>query len=295
MALSQRELSSTPSMKVLYPKALVGAGRAALGRLPLLGGGEARLPEVELRLRDVEVERGRLAHYNRVCGFRLRDELPPTFPHLLAFPLSMQIMTGGSFPFPVVGMVHIRNRITQDRPIRVDEPLDVRVRCEDLRPHDKGTQFDVVAEVEALGEPVWRSWSTYLHRGGGGGSSGRNGGESRSDTPRPSAIWEVPGDIGRRYASVSGDANPIHLHSLSSRLLGMGRPIAHGMWLKARCLAALEGVLPGACAIDVRFKVPLPIPGKVGFSSWAEGEGRGFAVHDRKGEKPHLTGEAGPA
>ena len=287
-----RELDSAPRMRTLYPKAGLGAARGLLGRLPGVGGGEPKLPDVELRLSGVEIDREHLADYNRVCGFRLRDTLPPTYPHILAFPLSMQIMTGGDFPFPVIGMVHIRNRITQLRPIGAGERLDLRVWTDDLRPHDKGMQFEMRAEASVGAEVVWRSASTYLRRGAGEGS--KSSSADRAEPPRPQGQWKVPGDIGRSYAGVSGDSNPIHMHSLSARLFGMPRAIAHGMWLKARCLAALEGHLPDALEADVSFKLPVLIPTTVSFASWADGAGRAFALHDARNEKPHLTGAAQP-
>jgi acyl dehydratase len=285
--MAVRELSSTPSMKVLYPKAVAGAGFSVLRKLPGIGG-ELRLPDEELVLPDVEVDRDHLAAYDRVCGFRLRDELPPTYPHVIAFPLAMQLMTQSDFPFPVIGLVHIANRIEQPRPIGAHETLAVRVRTEGLRPHERGTRFDVASEAEAGGELVWRSRSTYLHREGDGSSGG--GGE-RPEPPRPSAVWRLSGDVGRRYAEVSGDRNPIHLHPLSARLFGMPGAIAHGMWIKARCLAALESVMPDRFEVEVQFKLPLLIPGRASFASWPADGGRGFAVHDKKNEKPHLVGE----
>ncbi|HEX8054226.1 MAG TPA: MaoC/PaaZ C-terminal domain-containing protein [Thermoleophilaceae bacterium] len=289
-----RELESQPRMRVLYPKAAAGAARGLLQRLPGVGGGEPVLPDRELRLGGIEVERDHLAEYDRVCGFRLRDVLPPTYPHLLAFPLSMELMTAGDFPFPVIGMVHVRNRIEQLRPIEARERLDVRVWADGLRPHDKGTQFEMRAEVAAAGEPVWRSASTYLRRSGGD-SGTKDGGGERPDPPRAQAKWKLAGGVGRDYAGVSGDSNPIHLHPLTARAFGMPRPIAHGMWLKARCLAALDGHLPDALDVDVAFKLPVYIPGTVSFASWLDGSGRGFALHDAKNEKPHLTGSAQPA
>ena len=86
--------------------------------------------------------------------------------------------------------------------------------------------------------------------------------------------------------AVSGDANPIHLHGLTAKAFGQPRAIAHGMWTKARCLAALEGRLPDAYTADVRFKLPIRIPGRVAFS-FSDGE---FAVHDARTGKPHLSG-----
>jgi acyl dehydratase len=258
-------------MKRLYARVVLGAVR----RRP------AELPDRELTREGVEIDRRHLIAYDHVCGFRLRDELPATYPHVLAFGLAMELMAASDFPFSPLGLVHIGNRIEQLRPLRADERLDLRVRAADLAPHDRGTQFELLADAAVAGEVVWRDRSTYLHREGGGGSSKRDGAEP----PAPSAIWTVPGDIGRRYARVSGDANPIHLHPLTAKALGQRGTIAHGMWTKARCLAALEGELPGAYTADVRFKLPLRIPGRALFS-YRDGE---FAVHDGGG-KPHLSG-----
>ena len=300
-----RELDSQPRMRVLYPKAALGMamgvldripGRSALGRVPLLEvrTGQPRLPDTELRLSGLEVDRDHLADYDRVCGFRLRDTLPATYPHVLAFPLSMELMTSGEFPFPVIGMVHVANRIERLRPLGADERLDLRVWAEDLRPHDKGLQFEMRAEASAGGEVAWRSWSTYLRRAGGDGAGAGRREERRPQPPRPQARWKVPGDIGRAYAGVSGDSNPIHMHGLSARLFGMPRAIAHGMWLKARCLAALEGHLPDAHTAEVSFKLPVLIPGTVSFASRRADGGRAFSVHDKRNEKPHLTGTVAP-
>ncbi len=237
------------------------------------------LPDRELT-RTVEVDRGHLAAYDRVCGFRLRDRLPPTYPHVLAFPLAMDLMTAGDFPFGVLGLIHVANRIEQDRPIDAGERLELRVRAAGLREHERGTQFEIVAEAGP-----WRARSTYL-KAEATSPGGRRLRRPDGETPDPramSAVWRVPGDIGRRYARVSGDTNPIHLHPLPAKLLGQPGAIAHGMWTKARCLAALEGTLPDSYTVEVRFKAPLKIPARVEFS-YADG---GFAVWSGR---PHLEG-----
>jgi acyl dehydratase len=290
--MATRELDSPPGLRGLYPKALAGTVLELPRKLPGLGrGGEPELPDEELVVSGIEVDREHLAHYDRVCGFRVRDELPPTYPHMIGFPLQMKLMTQRSFPFPVIGLVHVRNRIEQTRPLRADEELTVAVRAENLQEGDKGTSFEMVGEASVGDETVWRSSSTYLRRGNGGGSSEKK--KSKPPT-HPDAIWKLGGDVGRRYASVSGDINPIHLHPISARLFGFPKPIAHGMWLKARCLAALEGEVPDACSIDVSFKLPLLLPAKVAFSSRPKGPGRAFDVVDARNGKPHLSGTVGP-
>jgi acyl dehydratase len=280
--MTRRELSSTPSLTALYPRAV---GAPLLRKLPVIGGASSELPDTELEVRDVETDERQLAAYNEVCGFSHRDVLPPTYPHIAGFPLAMRIMAERAFPFPVLGLVHIGNEIVQRRPIGIDEPLTVRVSARDLEPHDRGTQFAMAAEARAGEELVWSSRSVYLHRHGKPSGSKAKDGEREGLAPAR-AHWRVPGDIGRRYGAVSGDRNPIHLHGWSARLFGMPRPIAHGMWLKARCLAELEPALPDAFTVEVRFKLPLFLPAQVAFGVREDG----FEVRDASSGKPHLSG-----
>jgi len=268
---------TVPSLTALYPKALA---MPLLRRLP--GAGGSGLPGTVVEVDDFITREQELGPYREVCGFEREDRLPPTWPHIVAFPMAMKIMTERSFPFAVLGLVHIANEIDQLRPIAPDEPLSLRVHAGDLGPHPRGTQFTIHAEGAVDDRVVWRSRSVYLKRGGG------SGGSSRERTgPLPArAHWRVPADIGRRYGAVSGDRNPIHLHGWSAKLFGMPRPIAHGMWVKARCLAELEPALPDAFTVDVRFKLPLFLPAQVAFGV----DGGAFDVHDASSGKPHLSG-----
>jgi acyl dehydratase len=264
----------------VYGRIAVGAALEPLRRRP--GG----LPDTQLRRSGIEIDRSQLAAYNRVCGFALSDTLPATYPHVLAFPLAIELMAARDFPFGVLGLVHVRNAIEHLRPLRANEPLDLLVWAENLAGHPRGRTVDVVAEGSVDGKPVWRDRSTYLQRESGGTKDSKD----RKKPPDPDAVWEVPGDTGRRYASISGDRNPIHLHPLPARLLGQPGAIAHGMWMKARCLAALQGKLPEAFAVEVAFKLPVVLPAKLAFASWRDGDQRRFALHDARSGKPHLTG-----
>ncbi len=88
---------------------------------------------------------------------------------------------------------------------------------------------------------------------------------------------------------MSGDRNPIHLHPLAAKAFGFSRAIAHGMWSKARCLAAFAERLPEAYAVDVAFRKPLLLPSTVDFATRPWDTGRVFALRARCG-KPHLLG-----
>lgn len=297
MAGGVRTLDDMPSLAPLYARAGLGAvpGAGLIGRLPLIPGGPrgSDLPAEGLGTAAVATDPDALAAYCRACELTLRNEMPATWPHVLSFPLQMALMSSGSFPFPLLGLVHLDDEITQHRPIAIGESLDFEVRAVDLRPHPKGTAFSLVIAASSAGTVVWEERGTILHRGGGDPDAPRGDGpEGAGDEVPASAEWRLPGDLGRRYAAVSGDRNPIHLHPLTARAFGFPRPIAHGMWTMARCLAQLEGRLPGSFVASVSFRRPIPLPGRVRFAAAERGGGTAFAVRG-SGADPelHLGGE----
>jgi acyl dehydratase len=301
--MTTRALDSSPSILPLYARAAAPLIPGA-SRLPFVPGGGKDVPDLELSLADVRPDPAAVAAYARVCGFSLRDQLPPTYPHVLAFPLHMAVMADGSFPFGAVGLVHVENRIVQHRPIGLGEELKLVVRPTALEPHRSGRTFSLLTEAWIADEKAWESNSTMLRRGKSPKQPADRPKSLREDDKSadwpeeteltPSAEWRLGGDLGRRYAAVSGDRNPIHMHALTAKPLGFPSAIAHGMWTKARCLAALEGRLPDAFACEVRFRKPIRLPGKVEFLSNAGGDRTEFAVRDAKRQISHLDGNVEP-
>ena len=234
------------------------------------------------------IERGHVDAFAQVCGFPTKDTVPLPYPHLLAFPLQMAIMSSPEFPAPAIGMVHVENSITAHRSIDIGETVGVTANVHAGRPHPKGTVYEFTTLVRADGETVWEETSTYLRRGKGDRSA--SSGSVFPDAEPHGVVWALPGDLGRRYAAVSGDANPIHLYPLTARLLGFPRQIAHGMWTMARCVAALENRLPGAVRVDVAFKRPVLLPGRVAFGSAPVDGGYAFSLSSPEDGAPHLAG-----
>jgi acyl dehydratase len=291
-----KTLDSSPSILPLYARAALPMIPGA-SLLPFVPGGGGEIPDgLDLELAEVTADPAEVAAYNKVCGFALRDQLPPTYPHMLAFPLHMAVMSDGSFPFGAVGLVHVENSITQKRPIGIDEEMTIRVRPTKLQPHPKGKTFSLETEVLVDGEVAWESTSTMLRRGGSNGDAPKQekGFESLPADAPASAEWKLDGGLGRRYGGVSGDRNPIHMHSLTAKPLGFPSAIAHGMWTKARALAQLESRLPESFEVEVRFRKPILLPAKVEFASSDEGEEILFAVRNAKKGTPHLDGRVQP-
>lgn len=236
----------------------------------------------------VTVERSHVEAYARVCGFPAKDVVPLPYPHLLVFAQQMAIMSDPAFPAPAIGTVHLENSITQHRPVAIGETLEVAARVGAPVPHAKGTVYEFVTEVSSDGELVWEETSAYLRRGRG--TDGASYGTSLPDAPAGGVEWRLPADLGRSYASVSGDANPIHLYPLTAKVLGFPRQIAHGMWTMARCVAALENRLPDAVRVDVAFKTPVLLPGTVAFGFSPVDAGLAFTLTDPRSGKPHVLG-----
>ncbi|WP_229072847.1 MaoC/PaaZ C-terminal domain-containing protein [Actinoplanes sp. DH11] len=276
------ELSSGPGIGASYARAALGL---IPGFAPAAGGA---LPDIRMVQRGVVVDPAHLAAYSRVCGFRLTGVLPATYPHVLAFPPAMRLMTAPDFPLPPIGLVHVTNRISVLRPVAADEPLDLSVRAAGLRDHPRGRQFDIEAVASVDGTEAWRGVSTYLRVARPSAAPGAAAGAAVADGAAPGgAVWRVPVRTGSDYAAVSGDRNPIHTSRIGARLFGFAHPIAHGMWTKARCLAALEGRLPDAYTVEVGFKSPLPLPATATFTTTTAGADRRFAL---RSDRPHLFG-----
>jgi acyl dehydratase len=252
MHIDWHTLNREPSLPGLYAHAAT--------RRKITG---TRLPTSGLRC-WVDVDAKRLAAYRKVCGFADNSLLPPTYPHVLAFALQMQLLTAKDFPFPLLGLIHLSNRIRVLRPMGGVNRVRVNVHVQNLQPHAKGATFDLVTTLDDQLGPLWEAQSQMLCRGV------KLEGESVEEvlastlTLTQVAQWKAPSDIGWQYAKVSGDYNPIHLSSASAKLFGFPSAIAHGLWNKARTLAALAEHLPSAnIEIAVQFKKPVRLPSEV--------------------------------
>jgi acyl dehydratase len=291
----ERELSGSPGMSGLFARAGLALVPGA-SRLPFVGGGGGEVPDELLNRRGIIVDRARLAAYDRVCGFDLSDTLPATYPHMLAFPMQLALMTGGGFPVPAIGLVHIHNRIDQHRPIDAGEELSLKVWATPLRPHPRGRSFTLRTEIRAgdthsdTGELVWEEASTNLVRGHRDDSAAITPGPPDTGELPATATWRLRGDLGRRYGAVSGDLNPIHIHPLSAKLFGFPAAIAHGMWTEARCLAQLGAQLGDAFTVEVAFKRPILLPATVAFAEARRDDGLAFGVRDLRTGAVHLDG-----
>ncbi len=278
--------NQAPGLWPMYSRAVMPKAGAA---------GDKALPDLTADLIGVATNSANLARYTAVCGFAPHTSVPMTWPHILAFPLQLKLLTDKQFPLPLLGLVHLRNRITQYRPIGVGERLDIHVRLDGENHTSRGLEFDLVSEARSGGTLVWEEVSTNLYRQASAGASQKAAGKKPELERYPNTLSvSAAENLGRRYGKISGDLNLIHIHALTAKAFGFPRAIAHGMWSKAHILAQLEqqpGWQKGPVTVTCNFKKPFFLPGTAQLN-WRQGEGQwDYQLLDSQGNAPHLSGE----
>ncbi len=268
------KLTSQPSLGGLYVRAL-------LARKPKYVPEGHSVPRLEGSLAPVRIDPGHLAQYRAVTGWR-RDEVPLTYPHVLASGLHLSMLTSPDFPVKLLGLVHLSNRIEQRASLPTSLEGSFVATLEGHRETERGQEFELHTELRVGADVPWREVSTFLAR------KQRQGPKTavvREPRPAPERTFEfdAPAGLGRRYGRLAGDLNPIHVSDLTAKLFGFPRAIAHGMWSLARCVAELE--LSGACTLDAQFKLPVLLPAHLVL----ERTGSSLTLLDAQREKPHLA------
>ena len=278
--MNTRHFSQLPKAYVAYPKVIQGL----IFKKPK---GEKVLTQVEYVVDSLSIDSKHLASYNEICGFKNDGFVPAIYLAVLSQSLQMSMMTNGAFPFPMLGLVHIRNQIKQTRKIGTNEQITLSCKFGDLKPHDKGLQFDFITTAKVGNEVVMEGSTTYLSRQKTEQKTAEKSKDAQEPAYQVQAEWNISENTGRRYALISGDFNLIHIHALTAKAFGFKQAIAHGMWSKAKALAGLE--LPAAYEADVWFKLPIFLPSKVEFLT-AQNKQTEFLVRNTKSHKPHVAG-----
>lgn len=274
------------SMLPLYAKAVLKA-------LPLGTRTSPDLPNRALD-RSMPIEAAAYAGFTGVIEAGLGNIVHPGYLHVLAFPLSMQLLSDPEVPLPMMGMVHIHNRIDTLGRVYVGDSVDFHVELAGPFQHSAGTTIEVIVEAKVDGGLKMRETTTYLAKGKRLPNAEAKAQPPREEfiAPTPTALWRLDPIIGKRYAHASGDYNPIHLNGLAAKGFGFPRVIAHGMYCASRALSAVDTRLE-SYRWDVSFAKPVLLPSTVGFAitQGRRNEAAKFAVFDTKTGKPHVLSE----
>jgi len=260
------------------------------------------VPRIEGTIERFVVNRRHLTRYRKVCGDSDSSLLPITYPHVLATPLHLALIACEAFPVNLLGVVHTRNTIVQHRPLRVDDIGEIRAWLEGHRETARGQEIDLQTQIRVGPDVVWSETCTFLARRRDRSRARREGGVPAVVEVPPrrevttSLAFTVPSAVGRQYARVSGDFNPIHIADAGARFFGFKRAIAHGMWSLAHCAARIgDAAFSRPCTLDVAFKRPIVFSSCVVLESWITEGHVGFTLRDSQAERGHLLGSVAPS
>lgn len=277
-------LSSLPSPLRLYPRAFATARRKPAA--------DANIAPKEVRVSGVKASKANLDAYRAVCGFAPSEEMPITYPQVLATSLHMWLMIQPEFPFPLLGIIHLRNRNEQKRPLMLGETFEVRAALGAGRRIPGALIFDLKCEfIDQSGATVYSSTTTPLIRLKVDAKGGGKLPEPALGEMQSFARFPAPANIGRQYARVSGDVNPIHLHPLTSRLFGFDKAIAHGLWSLARCVGAIEPSMASKPSLlTCQYRAPMFLPTELMLERTEAGNGPDFALWSDDRSQLYLNG-----
>ena len=250
------------------------------------------LPGLLCEANGVHVESGNLSAYRFVIQ-KTGDEhqVPLFYPHALFGSAHLMMISHAEFPLSAVGLLHLRNHLIQHAPFGIDKPWDMKCELARQRQVEKGIEFDFDSMVTIEGSVVWESISTYLKRGKSKGAVEESPLADLFPTLDKEAKgignFGVPHNIGRRYAKVTGDYNPIHVSSLLAKLFGFKRAIAHGMWSVARAMQVLPPI-DYPVRHDVAFKGPLLVNSQATLKHDMESR---FDIYGGTNPRPVIVGQ----
>lgn len=283
MDLSQQRspMNSLPELPLMLVKALSTIKRK--------GAKEVDIEDIEQRYCCSAIDRAHLNAYRKIFpGFV--SEVPLTYFYLTAQRAHLALMLEDQFPWPILGMVHVANEMEVHAPVQVNKPfeLDVVIKFPPRAGARKRVRPQYVVNFMQGGECVVSCMSTYQV-----GANQKSRSRSRAekielDGWKSISDWHLKSDLGRRYAKLSGDYNPIHLHRWLSRWFGFSRPIIHGMYSVGRIQASLEAAT-GQCVsqLNIGFKRPVILPMELICSS----KGHHVRISDPQQEKVFVEGK----
>lgn len=231
----------------------------------------ARLPLVP--------EAKHVADMIRVCELPNHpvSRMPLIYPAVLMVYPNCLLFTKPEYPFPAVGSVHVANHTKIFRAMPVDEEYPAMIKVDPVvRPAKKGSEVTFISTLhDKAGEPVWTNTSTFLvlHKRL----------QTITPTVKPERELEPPSttaptlekefklaaDMGRRYAAVANDNNPIHTSALAAKAFGFPGVIMHGMYFivraAAECQAMVGDRLQYPVEVTAKFVRPVVLPHKVAF------------------------------
>jgi acyl dehydratase len=221
--------------------------------------------KLERSYREVELQQAQLRDF--VAHFGFRTDAPLCYLYTLAQRAQLHLMLSPEFTIASPGMVHLENYLTKHADYLPTTPFGIEASI--AVEYKESGSLVPVSEIRFYqeGKLVATNRSVYLARRRSKSKSGK-----KKATARPQAFgpvhyqtnWELAAGLGKVYAELSGDRNPIHTSRLFAWLAGFPRPILHGWYSVSKIEQTIEAQFAYAASeLGVKFMAPVLLPGEV--------------------------------
>jgi len=172
--------------------------------------------------------------------FDFKSKLPLTYIYIIAQRALLHLMLHKDFTIAVPGIVHISNEILLNPEFSVNEEFEIKSSI--YVPVKEGSLFPTaIIQFYQNGIEVAKNVSNYIaKRKSTQKRSKREVNESTFGVPSFNENWFVKKSVGKSYAHLSNDKNPIHTSKLFAKIVGFKRPIAHGWFSVSRSVSIAE-------------------------------------------------------
>jgi hypothetical protein len=248
------------------------------------------LPNVGYSIDSISIDPEQYQGYCKMFGFNGKT-VPSTYWFIRLFGVRTLLSAHPEAPFPMPGMVHLSNHIEQLEIIYPSETLRMECTFGKLLNHEKGTAFESIVTLFKGSKVVFKETSVFLYLGKKGIGTDEVFNPSIDITmPVETEKWELPTNMGISYAKVSGDFNPIHLHTIGAKLFGFPKHLIHGWYSVSKTVARMQDKLSQPHELFVSFKKPLFLPGSVISRIHETNNEITFDLIDAKEGFPHMKG-----
>ena len=195
---------------------------------------------------------------------------------LLIGKLQLIAISNTHFPLPILGAVHVSNDFILLKKPYDDIPFKIELRIHKFEKHRSGITFKLNSIISQNNEKIWNCTTTFLSRGTiriknvdntslNIKSIGTNiqGMIDALGNKSNDIDIKIPKNIGRTFASICGDYNPIHVSPFLAKLFGFKCCIAHGICIYAKSLTQINKIdIPNHYPLhaSVTFLSPIFLP-----------------------------------
>lgn len=249
-------------------------------------------PELVLRWRDV---RAAARDVEDVCALAEQprsERLPFLYFQIVGFRLHMALLTHRAFPVPIWRMLQVRNRIVEHRALPSSACVDLELRLAALRTLEKGLEAELHMRVTRSGELVWESTNTFYARGRFGVANAQVLDPPPPPEGPPIGEWTAAKGGAWRFASLTGDYNPLHLVDARARRRGFPGAFLHAQRVLGACLARLRGTPK---RLEAWIKGPVPYGASVQLRASEEDAACRFGLWTTFDARPAIVGRISAA